>query len=1318
MKRTYSKIIVREIKGSFGRFVAIFSIVALGVGFLSGLLVTTPDMHLTVDKYYDKNNVADIFIKSTMGLTKDDMNVLSDMEYIDEIMPAFVTDTLMETEENEIIATRIYGLDLINKFNNKNYLNRLTLIEGRLPQKKDECLVEIGGTFLSNYKVGTKFTISKENDNYDDIPDIYNTTEFTVVGIVSNPFHFSKERERSNVGNGRLGTIIYVDEDSYALDVYTDFYLTVKDVKELNTFSAEYEEKIENIVQKLEELGKDRSLIRYNDVLAEAKEKLEDGKREYEEGKLKAEQELADALKKIEDGKVELSDAFKKLIDGEKELADAKETLEQETIDAQKEIEDAKKKLADALIELEDGEKELADAWIELQDGQSEYLKGYAEYLDAKRELEQAQEEFDKGEKEYLDGLKELEDAKRKIRRGERELEKGREELEAGEAELAKGIRELNANKAKFEELMAPIASAIGYSSGDELFKAMEGDSTGAIKGALDVVLAQMIGGIENQIIELENTKLQLEAGINEMESKIAFLKSLEILDDEQQEQLAYLESELAKYNLQLSNLNNGLQTLYSNLEVFPKNSDILYGNWKAIKNGESQLNYARRELERGWDKYFDGRDEMKEGKREIEKAEKKLIKAGEELEENRTKLKDAWAELEEGRIKLEDARIELEDGYKKYYDGRKELDDGWKEYNDGVKELADAEKKFQEEIEKANREIRDAEIELAKGKRDYKEGLLELSDGEREYLEAKLEVEQELADALKDIEEAEKEINDLEIPEWYVLDRDSNISYVSFEMNSEKVAAVAKVFPIFFYLISALVSLTTMTRMVEEERIQIGTLKALGYTKGSIILKYIIYCGLASVLGSIFGLVVGFKVLPIIIYDAYNTLFHLPEFIAPFNANIAIVSSGLAILSTIGATIYACNEALKEKPSTLMLPRAPKAGKRILLEHVTFIWSRMSFNAKSTARNIFRYKKHFFMTVIGISGCTALLLTGFGLRDSIGIVATKQYVDIFKYDVQIDLDEDKSKDDLVSFLNEDSRVEDYLEVYIDQGEVTYDEDLEVSIFVYEDKQIFSKFVSLIERKTAEGIKLSDSSVVITEKISEILGLKIGDKFKLENSDGHISEFTVTDITENYLGNYVYFNEKMYKKEFQSEKVINKILVDTINLSPNMQDEFIGELLSNEAIMNAEFISQTKTTFDNLLNSINYIVIVIIIASGALAFIVLYNLNNININERRKELATLKVLGFHHEEVAAYIFRETSILCIIGTLVGLVLGRLLHSFVILTVENPEFMFGRDISRLSYVMAGFITIIFSVIVNIFMYRKLKNIEMVDSMKAND
>jgi putative ABC transport system permease protein len=439
MNKTYIRIILLEIKSSFGRFAAIFSIVALSVGFLSGLLVTTPDMKKTADKYYDENDTADIFIKSTMGLTNNDLATVRNLNGVEAVMPAYVTDILLDTDENEILTSRIIGVPLLES-DGTVFINDLSLISGRMPQNKNECLVERSGGNLTGIDLGEKLIISEDNEDYDDIGDTYGTLEYTVVGIVSNPFYFSIETERSSIGNGRLGAIVYVDDSCYSMDVYTDFYIKAEGASGFTSFTEEYEKHVENIADEIDVAGKDRSAIRYKEVQDEAYEELSDAKIEYTDAKQEAETELADAAKELEDGRKELADAAVEIEDGKIELADAKVTLRNETDDAEKEISDGYVELSDAKIELDDGEVEYNKGHIKIRIGQKDYDDGLREFLDAEQELKDAQAEFDKGEQEYLDGVEELEEGKKKLKSGQRKLADAREQLTNAEAEYNAGV--------------------------------------------------------------------------------------------------------------------------------------------------------------------------------------------------------------------------------------------------------------------------------------------------------------------------------------------------------------------------------------------------------------------------------------------------------------------------------------------------------------------------------------------------------------------------------------------------------------------------------------------------------------------------------------------------------------------------------------------------------------------------------------------------------------------------------------------------------------------------------------------------------------
>lgn len=584
------------------------------------------------------------------------------------------------------------------------------------------------------------------------------------------------------------------------------------------------------------------------------------------------------------------------------------------------------------------------------------------------------------------------------------------------------------------------------------------------------------------------------------------------------------------------------------------------------------------------------------------------------------------------------------------------------------------------------------------------------------------LRFEEIIDQANEELDKGSKELADIEKPEWYVLKRSETRDYIDFEMAADRIDAIAKVFPVFFFLIAILVSLTTMTRMVDEERGYIGSLKALGYSNISIASKYLIYAGIASASGSIVGLLLGFKVFPTVIFNAYRIMYIMPEVTTGFNFTYAILSTTIAVLTTTMAALVACYGELVETPALLLRPKAPKPGKRILLERIDFIWSRLKFTQKVTARNLFRYKRRFFMTVIGISGCTALLVAGFGLKDSITAIPINQYDEIYKYEMVVDLKNGKSKDEelkVLGLLKDNNDIEDYMimeEQTIDIGNETMEET--INLIVPEKMEKLKDFITLKDRVTGKELDMKEDGVILTEKIAKLLGVEIGHEIYIKDENDKKTNVKVIGITENYLNHYIYMPSNIYEEVFNEEGEFQRILARTRRTDEKFEDEISKELLKYDDVNSIEFITGISKTFNDAIGSLNYVIMVLILSAAALAFVVLYNLTNINISERIREIATIKVLGFYDKEVSAYVYKENTILTLIGTGVGLFLGVFLHKFIIDTTEIEFMMFGQKIKAISYLYSAILTMVFAVLVNFVMHFKLKKVDMVESLKSVD
>ena len=661
-----------------------------------------------------------------------------------------------------------------------------------------------------------------------------------------------------------------------------------------------------------------------------------------------------------------------------------------------------------------------------------------------------------------------------------------------------------------------------------------------------------------------------------------------------------------------------------------------------------------------------------------------------------------------EGLAKLEQG---ISDGYAQLDDAQQELDTAKAQLASGTAELAAGRAEFAAQKKTGSQALADAEAQLA-------DGQAALDQARADYDEGKRESDEKLADARREIADAEAQLADVQKPVWYVWDRDDNPGYSSYQDDAEKVDAVAQVFPVFFILVAALVCLTTMTRMVEEQRTQIGTLKALGYTNRAIMAKYLWYAIAASLIGSIAGLAVGFTLFPTTIIHAYQLRYFMPEPITPFRWDYAVWCTVAAVLVT-GISAWAAGYAeLKEQPAQLMRPKAPPSGKRVLLEKWTWLWNKLNFTQKVTARNLFRYKKRVLMTVVGIAGCTALMLTGFGLQYSVGAIVPKQFGEIFIYDAMGAMNSNITPEETGTVRQKLAETpgiaEDMMLLYQGMDAGTGKNKASVTAFVPEDPDGLGDYITLRTREGHTPLSLSDDGAVVNEKLAKLLGLKEGSAFTLETTDGTEAEVRVSGITENYAMNYVYMSPAYYRQIFGAEPVVNTFLFNTEDSAD--LSRLSETILGYDNIQGISYAESSVTQFSDIADSLGSIVLVLIMSAGLLAFIVMYNLVNINVTERIRELATIKVLGFYDKEVSAYIYRENNISAVIGMLAGLVGGIFLEKFVIQTAEVDIVMFAPEIPWTAFLYAGALTMAFTFIVNFVLHFKLKKINMVESMKS--
>ncbi|MDO4283659.1 MAG: FtsX-like permease family protein [Clostridia bacterium] len=788
---------------------------------------------------------------------------------------------------------------------------------------------------------------------------------------------------------------------------------------------------------------------------------------------------------------------------------------------------------------------------------------------------------------------------------------------------------------------------------------------------------------------QISTKQSQISAKNREIQSKEAEITSKEQQVTEKTKELMYnwwnamaINAEIAKLRGEIFSLRNQITVL--NNEISKLNSEITSLN--------TQKNTLTKEISSLNSEITLLKSQIATLNSQIEAENKKIALYQSQLNALNDKLNSSSPEIGILKTTLEIAQTELNNIKN--------------ELNNRQAELNSAKSEATSEIERARQEINTVKTEL--------------DEKEKQLNDEELNVSLMIADAELELEEQKERLAEIKRPEWYVLDREKIESYASYFQDADRIGAVAKVFPVIFFIVAALVSLTSMTRMIEEQRSQIGTMKALGYERKQIMSKYLCYSLIATLIGCIIGIVLGVELLPRIVFSVYSIMYNIPKLVIQYNYVYILTAVLLSITCTCGATAFVCWQSLKEVPATLMRPKSPKTGKRIFLEKMPFIWKRINFSNKVTARNIFRYKKRFLMTVIGIGGCTALLLTGFGLREAITSMVPTQYREIFTYNLQISYKDKVSEEDKSKF--EEELIGKYgVKSFIRGSQIAMEfeaNDITKSGFllVATNSSDLSEYVNLRNRETKEQCILDNDNVIITEKLAKLLNVKEGDTIIIRNIDNEEVEVNIAAISENYILHYVCMSSELYEKLYDRMPKYNNLLVKSDEFTEEEEEENLKQILDNDMISSAQYSRGLTKSIVEAMNSLDSVVYVLIVSAGALAFVVLYNLSNINIGERMRELATIKVLGFYDKEVEKYVYKENVLLTIIGIAVGIIMGYFLNSYVVTTCEVDLVMFTRELSWTSILMAIVITIIFAWIVNFVTRFSLKKIDMIESLKS--
>ena len=985
--------------------------------------------------------------------------------------------------------------------------------------------------------------------------------------------------------------------------------------------------------------------------------------------------------------KTAFTDEYNNLSDAAKEAVSA---IEEERCAARKQeiVDEANEKLADSEKTVNEKSQELENAKKELESGKSkaaeELEKAKQQITDGEAELADAKQQIADGETQLADAKAQLNEKQAQLSSAEAEYESGKAQLDQKEQELADAEQVYLSNYSKY----MPIITA-----GKEQIPAGKSQIADG-KKRLDEELAPLnqlkdeLAGIEDEISQCDSEIAGLKTQLDGMDSEV-YQKYVNIpKENRNKEEQAYVEK-WENLNTKLA----GMQERKTQLEN-TKQEKLNQAGFATEADLEAQITSLTKQ------------------KADLDAKEKALLQQEQTLAAQEEELLSAGRQITDGKSQIAAARSQLDSTKSQITDGKAQILSAWALLNEK-----------EDTLNASKAQLASGEQELADGRSEYeqaaKEAEEQITDGQAKITDG----EKQLTDARQKIADAKAEIKKIENPKWYVQTREDALTeYQGYGDNADRMRSIGKVFPVLFFLVAALISLTTMTRMVEEQRVQIGTMKALGYGKAAIAGKYIGYALIATLGGSIFGVLAGEKILPFIIIYAYMILYkHLPAILVPYHMSYALQASGIAVACTLIATIASCYKELAAEPAELMRPAAPKQGKRILLERIGIIWKHLNFTWKSTVRNLIRYKKRFFMTIFGIGGCMALMVVGFGLKDCIYEIVSLQYEKVQFYDAATYMSDDISEENrqqLHDYLDQNADIKETIEARMQKTDVKSASGKKtLYLMVPSDNEKIEDFLSFHSRTNKDEVySLKKDEVILTEKMASLLNVKVGDELTIEDEDRGDQTVTVGAICENYMSHYLYLSPEKYEELYGVPAEYNTIIYSVKDGKDDQIEKIGTKLLSMDGVLNVSYTSSIEGRLDDMLRSLNLVIVVLIVSAGMLAFVVLYNLNNINITERQRELATLKVLGFYDGEVASYVYRENILLTIIGSVVGMVLGNLLHRYIILTVEVEEAMFGRQIHWQSYLYSFLFTVAFSLFVNWVMFYKLKKIDMVESLKS--
>ncbi|WP_322152523.1 FtsX-like permease family protein [Paratractidigestivibacter sp.] len=1255
----------RSIAHSKGRFTSIVLLMALGSFALVGLYVTGPDMRATGQAYFGRYSLADLTVMSDYGLDEKDEAALAgasgtaavEYGYFKDVTVGGSTDALRIMSAPEDVST-------------------FELVDGRMPEKAGEICVDTN--LGQDYAIGSTVTVEEKPNALNDACVLRDTT-YTVVGHVHTPEIISiVNMGQSTAGTGSLKGYGVVAADEFDSDVYMTVRMSFADTAEMDPYSNEYRDAVAAHKAEVEGLIAERPAERLADV-------------------------KSDAQAEIDDGQAEVDDAKQQLADAKQELDDAAQTL------------------ADASVQLDDGQAQIDEAEAQITDGEAQIADGQAQ-IDASQEtFDAAADTIASGEAELASKAgdlaaaeSKLESAKARLDEGKATLDAAAPQVEAARAQIPAAKEELAAKQAEYDEASARIADAEAQVGAFDAAVAEVQQKT----AELDAAQAQ----VEAAQAELDAKRSALDAQTEAAEAARALLAKIDAGDDEvtgkyTEEQARAMREQVAAYDAAKEQLDAAAVQIEA--------------NQAQVTAGREQLAAAQAELDGKSAAVEEARTKtIPEGKAQLAAAKEQLDTAAAQIDaaEQQVATYDAGLATYQQNLAAYAERLETyKEGRASWEAAAAQLESGRAEYASGAAALAEARQTLASKIEElasARAQVAEAKQTLAQKLSEYNEGLVEYADGQAAYEKALPEATQKIADGEADLAAARERVAKLSTPAYETDTRREALgsdAYRTYASVSEIVDSLAKVFPVLLYLVAAFVTLSTMTRMVEEERINSGTLKALGYQDGDVALKFVLYGSLAGGTGAVLGIALGHTLLPYIAYSAYGSKFTLPPIQLGFYPGITAVALVLAALCSVLPAALSVRRELAEKPAALLLPKPPRGGSKIFLERIRPVWRRLSFTHKVTARNLFRYKQRMFMTVLGVAGAVCMLVAGFGVQRSIQTMGERQFGSLLLYDmipVQTSTATDAQLAELDELLESDDVAAHepllYESVNLTAGNNGDAQD--INLLVPEDASQLDTYLNLRERASGQKLALGETDAVISERLSQLLGVGVGDTVSFKAADGTERSVTVTGVAEMYMGHFLVMSRAAYEACYGTAYEANAALVTLKDGSLSSVESKACEFMELSAVKSVVQNTALESQVETVVSSLDKIMAILIVVAGMLAVVIMYNLTNLNVSERMRELSTIKVLGFHSNETTMYIYRETILLTILGVLAGYVLGVGLHEYILNVVPPDNVMFNPEVAPIEFIVPSVVIAAITVVLYFVELRRLSTVDMLEALKS--